>query len=67
MSSYLGCELVPEIRRNTEGTMIYAYDSDTVFVNVTPSKPILQFYWLFTGFRRVEAPARQTFDPVNAT
>ena len=67
MSSYLSCELVPEMRRNTEGTVIYAYDSDTVFVNVTPSKPIQQSYWLFTGFRRVEAPARQAFDPVDVT
>ena len=53
-NSYRRCGLVPETRPNTEGmVMIYVYSSDTVFVNVTPSKPILQSYQdpgLFVGF-----------------
>ena len=45
MSSYRSCGLVLEIRCNTEGTVeIYVYDPDALFVNVTPSKPILQSY-----------------------
>lgn len=61
MNSYRSFGLVPEIRRNSGGmVMIYVYNSDTVFVNVTPRLQSYQDLWLFTGFRRVEAPARQT-------